>query len=416
MSAEPRTWQARDALIPVGELPDDMQREVDLGDQLAAEGWTERALGPVSQRTMFQQNTDHLPDVALREMEHKNPNPEIRVLAAAELRRRRAVAGGASIIVGIEDYRARVPVAIPWVVARLAYLGGVTMIYGPPKCGKSTFAKEIQRSRETGEPLLGAWDVAVGPTLLVTEEGGIAVVYKAGGLSQLEILDRRAAVRARLTFDQLLDLITDWSEDHPGGTGALVFIDTLAIWAEFEDENDSTATTEALGKIAVVAQSANVAIIVIHHSRKSGGEDGAAVRGSSAILATVDIGAELSRVKTGAEDDRHLDLIGRVILPDRYRLSFDRSGMAYRLADREGADLAEIEADLADIPPDGPGLTRSDLQGVWRRDPRKRADQLVNVGRMRTEYVKAGRGWGYRYWSIPAAVRPWTPPLEPSDD
>ncbi len=75
--------------------------------------------------------------------------------------------------------------------------------------------------------------------------------------------------------------------------------------------------------------------------------------------------------------------------------------------------LILIEADLANIPADGPGLTRNELHGLWKKDPRARAEQLVNVGRMRTAYVQTGRAWAYRYWSIPAA---WTPPMRSLDD
>lgn len=202
------------------------------------------------------------------------------------------VAGPApGLIVRIDDYRTSVPVAIPWVVAHLAYLGGVSLIAGPPKAGKSTLAAQIQRCRETGERLFGEWDVTTGPTLLVTEEGGIAVVFKTEGMHSLDVLDRRAALRAGLTFAQVLDVVTAWSAEHPGG---LVFIDTLAIWAGIVDENDAGQATKAIDAITAVAQAADVAIVLVHHARKGGGDDGEAVRGSGAILATVDIGIELA--------------------------------------------------------------------------------------------------------------------------
>jgi hypothetical protein len=66
----------------------------------------------------------------------------------------------------------------------------------------------------------------------------------------------------------------------------------------------------------------------------------------------------------------------------------------------------------AGIPPDGPGLIRAELRGLWKRDPRARAEQLVNVGRIRSEYVKSGRSYAWRYWSIPAA---WTPEARRED-
>jgi AAA domain len=313
-----------------------------------------------------------------------------------------------ALIVGIDAYRASVPAAIPWVCRPLAYLGGVSLIAGPPKAGKSTLAAQLQRCRETGERLFGAWEVTTGPTLLVTEEGGVAVVHKAEGLHALDVLDRRSAVRAELTFRQMLGVVSEWAAAHPGG---LVFIDTLAIWAGIADENDAGQATRAIAAVTATAQAADLAIVLVHHARKAAGTDGEAIRGSGAILATVDVGIELSRVGPG-RDDRYLDIMGRIIQAERYELAFDRSTSAYTLADQSGARLAAIEADLEGIPPAGPGLTRPELQALWKRDPRSRADQLVNVGRMRAEYVKSGRAFAWRYWSIPPA---WTPEARHDD-
>lgn len=313
----------------------------------------------------------------------------------------RAGAALPDIIVGIDAYRASVPASIPWVCRPIAYLGGVSLIAGPPKAGKSTLAAQLQRCRETGEHLFGVWDVTTGPTLLVTEEGGAAVVYKTEGLHSLDVLDRRAAVTAGLTFRQMLGVVSEWAATHRDG---LVFIDTLAIWAGIEDENAAGQATRAIAAVTETAQAANLAIFLVHHARKGGGDDGEAIRGSGAILATVDIGIEMSRVSPGS-DERYLDVMGRITPAERFRLTFDPFTRTYSLAD-PGARLAEIEADLVGIPPDGEGLTRDELHGLWRKDPRKRAEELCNIGRMRSEFVKVGRSHAFRYWSIPAA---WTP-------
>jgi len=95
-------------------------------------------------------------------------------------------------------------------------------------------------------------------------------------------------------------------------------------------------------------------------------------------------------------------------LPERYLLGFDRLSLSYRLEDKVDARLEEIEADLAGIPEDGDGLSRTDIGVIWGREPRKRIEQLLNTGRLRQRYVKVGRAHAYRYWSVSAV---WTPPL-----
>lgn len=308
------------------------------------------------------------------------------------------------LIVDIDAYRAAVPTVIPWRCQPIVYSGGVTLIAGAPKAGKSTLAAQLQRCCETGQDFIGAWPVQMGPVLLVTEEGGVAVVHKTTDMHRLQVLDRRAAIKSGLGFRQVLDAIADWTMRNDGG---IVFIDTLAIWAEIQNENDASEASRAVAQVTALAQQTDTAVVLVHHARKAGGEHGEAIRGSGAILATVDIAVEHSRVKPGS-DDRWLDVQGRVILPERYLLGFDRASMSYRLEDKADA-LAELEADLIGIPADGPGMNRAELTALWKRDPRKRAEQLVNMGRMRTEYVKSGRAWTHKYWSIPAQ---WTPPLD----
>lgn len=61
--------------------------------------------------------------------------------------------GPSGLIVNIDAYRATVPTVIPWVVKPIAYSGGVTLVSGPPRAGKSTLAAQLQSCRETGERL-----------------------------------------------------------------------------------------------------------------------------------------------------------------------------------------------------------------------------------------------------------------------
>jgi AAA domain/Bifunctional DNA primase/polymerase, N-terminal len=299
-----------------------------------------------------------------------------------------------SLIIGIDAYRASVPSVVPWAARPLVYYGGVTLVAGPPKGGKSTIVSNLERCRETRDLFLGAWHVATGPTLLVTEESGVAVIYKTHGLSKLDVLDRRAAVRAGLTFGGVLALIAEWSAANPRG---LVVIDTLAIWAGIEDENDASEATRRIAEVMVLAATTNLAVILVHHTRKGGGEHGEGIRGSSALFATVDIAAELNYVAKGS-DRRHLDVFGRVIEPVRFLLDFDRATKRYYLVDTETAAEDEAEADIVGIPSDGPGLSRDDLEALWGYDPRKRIAELMDLGRLRGDKVKVGRTKAWRYW------------------
>jgi len=75
-----------------------------------------------------------------------------------------------------------------------------------------------------------------------------------------------------------LKITTQWRDGYMGlenylkankGTG-LVIIDTLARFAQIDDMNDYTITTNAMARLKRIADELNVAIILIHHSKKTG--------------------------------------------------------------------------------------------------------------------------------------------------
>ena len=307
-----------------------------------------------------------------------------------------------SVPVNIIAYRAAVPDEIPWIVRPLVYQGGVTMLSGPAKAGKSTLAAQIQRLLELDpeEPFLHEPRVYNRPCLLVTEEAGVAVVYKTDGLSQLDVYDWAAGGGEPL--EHTLNVIVAWVEAHPEG---VVFIDTLSMWAGIEDENDASKVTKAISLIKRLAGGLDVAVVLIHHSRKAAGAHGEAIRGSGAMLATVDISVELKRTSSDG-DDRWLDVQGRVIFPERIHLVFDKASKRYAMGDAAGELNAQVEAWLVGVPTDGSGVSRPDLGRLWDlRNPRDRIKALINAGRMRETFESAG-GKGpreYRYWAVPPA-------------
>jgi len=89
------------------------------------------------------------------------------------------------------------------------------------------------------------------------------------------------------------------------GIGVLV-VDALDKWAGFraDDENKTGALLEIMEPVER-AVAAGLAVLIITHHRKSGGEYGEGVRGGNALVGGVDVVLELERLPTHVDDSRH---------------------------------------------------------------------------------------------------------------
>ena len=299
----------------------------------------------------------------------------------------------------IVDYMADVPDHIPWRIDKVAYTGGITLIAGSPKAGKSTMAFEMMRCLETGQAYLEQY-VAPSATLLVTEEGGVSIKAKGRALTELDVYDRKAS--AGETFAETLQVIAAWCERNTNG---VIFIDTLAAWAQVEDENSSAEMQSAIDGIRMaVTEPYDNAVILIHHARKGGGKDGEAIRGSGAILAAVDHVIELKRTDDATRKNRRvIDIMSRVLREsERWVFDWDGDSGTSLLVDTEDATEQELEEQVGGIPSTGPGVTEKQTGLSYRP-----LMHLVNIGRVRL--VKGTGRQPHLYWGIPpvgGSIRP----------
>jgi hypothetical protein len=271
--------------------------------------------------------------------------------------------------------------AVPTYVSPLVAYGTVTLISGPPKGGKSTLISNLLAARQNGTVFLWGDPVPQGPMALVTEEGGYPVVRKTQGLAGLDILDRMAFVVAGLkSLDHLLAALDAWVATQEGP--ALVVIDTLAVWGDIKDENDATAATNAITALRVWAQHTGSAVVLVHHTRKGGGDHGEAIRGSGGIFAAVDQSVELAFTNDKQSDDRGLDIAGRLTFGETKTLAFDRPTMTYSVTTRVLVEKYPTDK----FPVDGSsqmGCTNVEAGGVWGMSPasaNKHLKELTDSG------------------------------------
>ena len=187
------------------------------------------------------------------------------------------------------------------VVPRLAWKGRVTLFAGREKDGKSTFLGAGSAALSRGRPFLGQDTVAdrvlwVGLEEHVADTAHRFDTFKAD-LDQVFLLttlpndvgDIRVAVR----------------QCDP----ALVVVDSLAALTEqlVEDPGQASEWTPIMRQLASIARERDVAMVLIHHARKSDGR----YRDSSAIGAGVDVILEMEQRPGEDAAVRHIRARGR---------------------------------------------------------------------------------------------------------
>ena len=204
------------------------------------------------------------------------------------------------------------PTTVEYVVRPYIPKGVKFEIYGAVKDGKTTFALYLAGRALTGTACLGYGAEPAVPVLYCTEQSTILEAIKEAGLHDTANLHLLPIHRVRdRRWPQLAARIIERAVE----VGArLIFIDTFARWAGFkdDDENASGACMEALAPLDP-AIGEGIAVGLVRHARKSGGDINAAARGSSAISGEMDVIISIKRGgKIDPKDYRVIETMGRV--------------------------------------------------------------------------------------------------------
>lgn len=177
-----------------------------------------------------------------------------------------------------------------WLVDGLLPAGGLSVLAGKPKAGKSTEARVLARRVTRGEPWMGR----------STKQG--AVFY-------LAFEEKRSQVRAHFERmgtqddDPIFVLFSSLPEDGLEQLRAateeqkprLVIVDTLIRGVRLKDLNDYALVSRALEPFLALARETGAHVLFVHHMGKGEevGPDG--ILGSTAIYGTVDTALILVR-------------------------------------------------------------------------------------------------------------------------
>ena len=184
------------------------------------------------------------------------------------------------------------PEADDWLVERLLPVDGISLLVAPPKVEKSTLARTLAaaiaagRTEWLGRPLTKQGVVIH----LALEERPRTVLghYERLGAhaGRIHLLAGRAPPKQR---DSMLRRSIETRKP------VLVIIDPLQRWVRILDMNAYAETTEALTPLIGLARECGAHVMLVHHSRKSGGEHGQEALGSTSLAGSVDTILSLKR-------------------------------------------------------------------------------------------------------------------------
>lgn len=216
-----------------------------------------------------------------------------------------------------------VPPEPPWKVTGYLAPGSVTLLAGRPKVGKSTLAFGILAAIARGELFVGLATTAAG-VLLLTEERRDTLAEKARAL---QLIRFRQGVSPIGTGNETTHVLlrhdagpTPWPEIVRQAMAycaqhklEVLVVDTFDRWSGLrgDAENAAGSVNEALEPLQYAA-AAGLVVLLISHQRKSSGEFGEAVRGSSALTGGVDIVVELERPSRSLQLSSHARVLRAV--------------------------------------------------------------------------------------------------------
>ena len=126
------------------------------------------------------------------------------------------------------------------------------------------------------------------------------------GSEALLLTVREAAKLLRISPNLAYELVAQGRLPHIAwlaeGHHQIVVIDTVRLLG-FKDENDNSALAAQLFPFIDACREGGKTLILLHHTRKGGGDHGEAIAGGHAFLALVDIGIEIKRDR---RDNRRL--------------------------------------------------------------------------------------------------------------
>jgi archaellum biogenesis ATPase FlaH len=193
---------------------------------------------------------------------------------------------------------AEVPPEVPWQIDGLAVRGDVTIVTGDPGAGKSLLAPTLAGAVARGESIAGL-NCERGSTVYLDAENGGREIHRrlhSLGMPDVDLAVVEADGVDLRHGDDLSGLDALVAQFGP----SLLVLDSLtALWPG-ANERKTEDVAPTLYELKRLAERHGLAILVLHHRPKDGGE----YRGTTAIAAAAQLGFTLSKAKDDPDRTR----------------------------------------------------------------------------------------------------------------
>jgi hypothetical protein len=279
-----------------------------------------------------------------------------------------------------------------WILEGYVARGAITELCAMIKTGKTHFTTDLIRAVLAGEEFLGRKTTRTG-VLYLTEERRTSFRRALGRVGLAAAGDLHLAFRhdVKASWQDLAKAVITQAQTL--GIG-LVVIDTLSVWSgiEVDKENDAGAAMVAMRPAEAMA-AAGLAVLLLRHQRKSGGEVGESARGSSAFGGAADILLALKKEPSlGHGNRRLLEAVGR-LEGGSPKLVVEMADDHYRaLGTSAQVEQEKARETLLELLPtdEGSAVTEKELlaqapEGTSRSTLKRALAQLVAQGTVRKE-------------------------------
>lgn len=190
---------------------------------------------------------------------------------------------------GLEEFMAGSS-EIEWLWDGILAKPSLGILAAKPKFGKTLLSFNLAIAASLGSDYLGRKVEQTNVLIIQLEDPPVIIRNR---FAKMGVGDEdRIFIRAGLPMSpQDWKLLSDFIIENEIG---LTVIDPF-IFAFSGNEQDATATGIFLKQIRELIFATDCSVLLVHHHRKSQGEHGDAIRGSSAILGAVDVALELVR-------------------------------------------------------------------------------------------------------------------------